>query len=104
MHQRLQQAGAVESVLKDGEKPCSIFSGGACITVPAEQVDTVIDTTAAGDSFSAVYLVAREFGCNPEASAHMAHKTAAYVVQHKGAIAPIEKMSVTGSDILDCRR
>lgn len=102
VHTLLQETGAAESVLKDGEKPCSIYDGTTSITIAAERVDKVIDTTAAGDSFSAVYLVARTFGCKPEDAAKMAHRTAAYVVQHKGAVAPIEEMSVTGKDILDC--
>lgn len=104
VHKRLQEAGAAESVLKDGEKPCSIFADDTCISVAAEQVDNVVDTTAAGDSFSAVYLVARKFGCSSEDAAKMAHLTAAHVVQHKGAIAPIEGMSVTGKNILECNR
>lgn len=72
------------------------------ITVAADKVAKVVDTTAAGDSFSAVYLVARKFGCTPKKSAAMAHKTAAYVVCHKGAIAPLEKMTVSGADIGSC--
>jgi len=103
-HRLLREAGAGESVLKDGEKPCSIYWNGSTISVPALTVDRVVDTTAAGDSFSAVYLVARKFGCSPENAATMAHQTAGYVVQHKGAIAPIEEMSVSGLDILGCAR
>jgi hypothetical protein len=46
--------------------------------------------------------VARKFGCAPEKAAIMAHKTAAYVVCHKGAVAPLEKMVITGKDIAEC--
>lgn len=102
VHRKLMEAGAGESVLKDGEKPCSIVADGVSVAVPAQQIDNVIDTTAAGDSFSAVYLVARKFGCAAEDAAKMAHLTAGYVVQHKGAIAPLDGMSVTGKNILDC--
>ncbi len=104
VHRKLQEYGAKESVLKDGAKPCTIFANDRLLEVPAEKVDTVVDTTAAGDSFSAVYLVARKFGCSPEAAAKMAHRTAAYVVRHKGAVAPLDKMVITGKDILDCSR
>ncbi len=102
VHTALRELGCRESVLKDGDRPCSIYTGGECIEVPAEKVDKVIDTTAAGDSFSGVYLVARKFGCSPENAARMAHRTAAYVVCHKGAVAPLEKMVITGKDIAKC--
>ena len=102
VHQKLKDYGCSESVLKDGEKPCTIFSDQTLIEVAAEKVEKVIDTTAAGDSFSAVYLVARKFGCPAEKAAQMAHKTAAYVVCHKGAVAPLEKMVITGKDIGKC--
>ncbi len=102
VHHTLKDLGCRESVLKDGDRPCTIFAEGELIEVPAETVSKVIDTTAAGDSFSAVYLVSRKFGCAPEKAAQMAHKTAAYVVCHKGAVAPLEKMVITGKDIAKC--
>lgn len=102
VHEVLAGLGTKESVLKDGENPCTIYTEGTMITVAADKVAKVVDTTAAGDSFSAVYLVARKFGCSPLQAAAMAHKTAAYVVCHKGAVAPLEKMTVSGSDIASC--
>jgi 2-dehydro-3-deoxygluconokinase len=100
VHQKLQSFGAKESILKDGENPCTIFSENGIFEVPAQEVAKVVDTTAAGDSFSAVYLVARRFGCAPVDAAKMAHQTAAYVVCHRGAVAPMDQMPVTGLDIL----
>lgn len=102
-HRKLKELGAAESVIKDGDKPCSIFSENKVVTIPAESVSQVVDTTAAGDSFSGVYLVARRYGCPPETAARMAHKTAAYVVRNRGAIAPLEEMPITGQDIMDCK-
>ncbi len=102
-HEVLHGSGARETVLKDGEKPCTIHAAdGVFTTVSACAVARVIDTTAAGDSFSGAYLVARCFGCSPDDSAAIAHKAAAYVVSHKGAVAPVELMPVTGKDILNC--
>ena len=101
-HEALAELGATESVLKDGENPCTIYTDGTMISVPADKVEKVVDTTAAGDSFSAVYLVARKFGCSPRQAAAMAHRTAAYVVCHKGAVAPLENMTVRGRDIASC--
>ncbi len=102
IHEKLQSLGARESVLKDGEKPCTILSENRIFEVEAQKVVKIIDTTAAGDSFSGVYLVARRFGCSPLDAAKMAHKAAAYVICHKGAIAPIGGMPVAGLDISGC--
>ena len=102
VHEQVRNLGAQESVLKNGGRPCSIAYQNKVIEVAAETVHEVIDTTAAGDSFSAVYLVARHFGCAPERAATLAHKTASYVISHKGSIAPIDKMVVTGKDIVKC--
>lgn len=102
VHAKLHDLGVRESVLKDGSRPCTIFSDNKIYEVKAETVPNVVDTTAAGDSFSAVYLVARLFGCSPEDAAKMAHKTAAYVVCHKGAVAPLDNMPITGKDVGAC--
>ena len=102
IHQKLQVAGSKESVIKDGGGMCSIFADGRLQEIPAQPVKEVVDTTAAGDSFSAVYLVARRFNCSSKDAAMMAHRTAAYVICHKGAIAPIEAMPITGLDIKSC--
>ena len=104
VHQKLQSFGAKESILKDGENPCTIYSENEIFEVPAQKVVKVVDTTAAGDSFSAVYLVARRFGCAPVDAAKMAHQTAAYVVCHRGAVAPMDQMPVTSLDILSSDR
>jgi len=102
VHTKLHDLGAKESVLKDGNNPCTIFSDSQIFKIDAETVAKVIDTTAAGDSFSAVYLIARLFGCSPTNAAKMAHKTAAYIVCHKGAVAPLNNMPITGKDISTC--
>lgn len=99
MHDSLQTRGCPESVVKDGGDACSIMVAGGVLKVPAMAVDQVVDTTAAGDSFSAAYLLARNLGCAPEQAALLAHKTAAYVIGHKGAIAPEPGMPVTSSDV-----
>lgn len=102
IHRILQALGSQESVIKDGGGVCSIFADGCLVEVPAQPVEKVVDTTAAGDSFSAVYLIARRFNCSLREAAMMAHRTAAYVICHKGAIAPIDEMPITGLDIKSC--
>jgi 2-dehydro-3-deoxygluconokinase len=63
------------------------------IEVPSEHVAKVLDTTAAGDSFSAGYLAARLTGFHPVDAARAAHRLAAIVIQHPGAIIPRAAMS-----------
>ncbi|EPN70270.1 2-dehydro-3-deoxygluconokinase, partial [Pseudomonas syringae pv. actinidiae ICMP 19079] len=53
------------------------------------KVEHVVDTTAAGDSFSAAYLAARLMGERPQQAAEAGHRLAAVVIQHPGAL--IEK-------------
>jgi 2-dehydro-3-deoxygluconokinase len=55
----------------------------------------VVDTTAAGDSFSAAYIAARLAGAAPVEAARAGHKLAGVVVCHPGAIIPRAAMPVT---------
>ncbi|MGG5828667.1 PfkB family carbohydrate kinase, partial [Aeromonas salmonicida] len=52
--------------------------------VPAVSLEQtqVIDTTAAGDSFSAGYLAKRLANASVNDSAHYAHRLASTVIQH----------------------
>lgn len=78
--------GAREVVLKDGSGPAHAAYDGLCLAVPAEKAKQVTDTTAAGDSFAAAYLVARSLGLPPEESVRRAHQLALAVIGHRGAI------------------
>lgn len=78
----------LETVIKDGARPCTLIHDGKIETVPAIAVDRVVDTTAAGDSFSAAYLLGRSLGLAPSEAARRAHVVAGAVVQHRGAIIP----------------
>jgi 2-dehydro-3-deoxygluconokinase len=77
-----------EIVLKLEHPACRIGRGDAMLEIAAEPVSTVVDTTAAGDSFAAAYLCARLQGCAPAAAARAGHVLARVVVQHRGAIIP----------------
>lgn len=59
------------------------------IALPPERV---VDTTAAGDSFSAGYLAARLNGGSAQRAAQRGHLLAATVIQHRGAIIPAAMM------------
>ncbi|MDF2777538.1 MULTISPECIES: sugar kinase [Enterobacteriaceae] len=92
---RTQAAGVSEVVVKRGADSCLVaIAGEAVIDVPAVKLpkEKVIDTTAAGDSFSAGYLAVRLTGGDAEAAAQRGHLTASTVIQYRGAIIPREAM------------
>ncbi len=89
---RVRDAGVSEIVLKLEQPGCVVIENGEAVEVPALKVATVVDTTAAGDSFSAGYLAARLRGEGPADAARAAHTLAAAVIQHRGAIIPREAM------------
>ncbi len=90
---RLAGFGVGEFVVKDAAGPCLAGQGEARWVVPAEAVDRVVDTSAAGDAFNAAYLAARLQGTPPEAAARAGHRLAAIVIQHRGAVIPREAMA-----------
>ena len=88
---RLKSLGASEVVLKMGENGCLIGTESDVVAVPAETV-TVVDSTAAGDSFNAGFLAARFNGQDMSAACQAANRLAATVIQHRGAIIPVDAM------------
>ncbi|MBL5932371.1 sugar kinase [Lelliottia amnigena] len=92
---RTHDAGVSEVVIKRGADSCLVsVAGEAVIDVPAVKLakDKVVDTTAAGDSFSAGYLAVRLTGGTPEDAAKRGHLTASTVIQYRGAIIPRDAM------------
>ncbi|WES68687.1 sugar kinase [Superficieibacter sp. HKU1] len=92
---RTQAAGVKEIVIKRGAESCLVAVGDepvvevAAVKLPKEKV---IDTTAAGDSFSAGYLAVRLTGGDAAEAAKRGHLTASTVIQYRGAIIPREAM------------
>lgn len=84
--------GAGEICVKDGGNDCLLRLGADCETSPAKHGLEPLDTTAAGDSFNAAYLVSRLAGEKPLAAAGAGHRLAAAVIGHRGAIMPRKAM------------
>ena len=85
---RLATAAVPEIIVKLTEPACRVLAGGVDVLVRGTQSGAVVDTTAAGDSFSAAYLAARRSGAGPVAAAAAGHRLAGNVVRHRGAIIP----------------
>ncbi|QJI37296.1 MULTISPECIES: sugar kinase [unclassified Pseudomonas] len=77
-----------EVVLKRGADACLIRCEDERFEVPALVVEKVVDTTAAGDSFSAAYLASRLKGGSPQDAALAGHRLASRVIQVPGALIP----------------
>lgn len=80
--------GIAEVVIKRGAQSCLVCAGNQRYEVAAQPVHRVIDTTAAGDSFSAAYMAWRLRGGSPEDAAAAGHRLASLVIQHPGALIP----------------
>ncbi len=89
---RTRGAGVGEIIIKRGSKECLVIEGDNAQYVAATKVNQVVDTTAAGDSFSGGYLAHRFTGGSAVRSAATAHKMAGIVIQYPGAIIPAEAM------------
>lgn len=87
---RSHQWGVCEVVIKRGANPCIIATSDTEVEVPGVTLspEQIIDTTAAGDSFSAGYLSVRLSGGSPMTAAKRGHLLASTVIQHRGAIIP----------------
>ncbi len=83
-----EQIGTPEVVLKRGAEACLIQCEGEMFEVAALKVERVVDTTAAGDSFSAAYLASRLMGGSPVEAAEAGHRLASRVIQVPGALIP----------------
>lgn len=86
--ERLQAFGVAEIVVKNGPNSALLASGGKREFVPVPNVIEPVDPTAAGDSFNAAYLASRLTGDAPEPATSAAHRLAAQVIRHRGAIMP----------------
>lgn len=92
-----RHAAQAECVLKLARPAVQVVQDGEVVTIEAEPVEHVADTTAAGDSFAAAYLAARLDGQPPAAAVRAGHRLAGAVVGHSGAIIPRHAMPFEGT-------
>jgi 2-dehydro-3-deoxygluconokinase len=89
----LARIPGAEVVLKLAEPASIVRLEGVPYPIKAKPVEaSVVDTTAAGDSFAAAYLAARLVGADPIEAARAGHRLAGVVVCHPGAIIPRAEM------------
>ncbi|MCL9776950.1 2-dehydro-3-deoxygluconokinase [Vibrio methylphosphonaticus] len=90
--ERTVNAGVKELVIKRGGDDCLVIEGEGANYVAPNKVTSIVDTTAAGDSFSAGFLAKRLCGGNAREAAFSGHCVAGTVIQYRGAIIPNEVM------------
>jgi 2-dehydro-3-deoxygluconokinase len=88
---RWRDWGASQVIVKMGAEGCLVSDAQGTQRVAAVAVARVVDTTAAGDAFNAGFLAARRTGQQSAQAAGAAHRVAALVIQHRGAILPRER-------------
>ena len=91
--QLMERIPCSEAVLKRLQPGSIVRFEGVSREVSAEPVTRpVVDTTAAGDSFSAAYIAARLGGAEPAEAARAGHRLGGVVVCYPGAIIPRSAM------------
>ena len=93
-------AGKVETlVVTLSEKGALAVRGGERVTVAAEPIDKVVDTTGAGDLFAAGFLHGQTHGLDLAASLKLGAICAAEVIGHVGA-RPLADLKVLAGEVL----
>ena len=86
---RLRSYGLTRGALKRGAKGPLPLNPTVSTTHPYPGAPTVVDTTAAGDSFNGAYLAALITGKTEEAALRAGHDMAIRVIGQPGAIIPL---------------
>jgi 2-dehydro-3-deoxygluconokinase len=91
--ERIAGFGVAEVIVKDGGKPTHLLVDGKLAKVVPEQVEDILDTTGAGDSFNAGYLAARMAKVNSVDAVKLAHTVAGRVIRGRGALLDMKGFS-----------
>ncbi|MEO0918869.1 MAG: PfkB family carbohydrate kinase, partial [Pseudomonadota bacterium] len=86
---RYSDAGVTTVIVKDGPGPVLVQRGDERLRVATEPAEVVVDTTAAGDSFNAGYLVGRIGGSGEEEAVRQGCRLARKVIGARGALVEV---------------
>ena len=92
---RYRGLGVEGLVVKDGSEGATLVFGSERSHVPSAKVETIVDTTSAGDSFNGAFLARLAVGTSPQDAARFAADVAAAVIQHHGALVAKDKLPAT---------
>jgi sugar/nucleoside kinase (ribokinase family) len=84
-------------VVTRGEKGAFALSAGETVSVPAEPIEKLVDTTGAGDLFAAGFLAGEARGLGIERSLRLGAICAAEVIQHYGARPEADLAALAGA-------
>lgn len=87
---RLHALGVKTVVVKLGAEGCLISENPANepVKITTTPVETVVDSTSAGDSFNGAFLSCYLSGGSVSEACHQGNALARLVIQHRGAIIP----------------
>ena len=85
---RYRDCGAGIVAVKNGGGDLTLWDEKGARTLPAVRFESVVDTTAAGDSFGAAFLAGMAAGESVDDAARGAMELAAQVIQYRGALVP----------------
>jgi sugar/nucleoside kinase (ribokinase family) len=86
-------------VVTRSEKGAIALVGEERVSVPAEPIERVVDTTGAGDLFAAGFLHGQAKGLGTEASLRLGAICAAEIIQHYGARAECDLKALAAAKL-----
>ena len=88
-------AGAGALVLTQGSAGASYITRDETVFAPSKKAARIVDTTGAGDAFTAAFLAARLGGKAPKTCLTFAHRCAAYAIGFSGARTSPHRRDIT---------
>ena len=89
---RYQASGVNEVVVKNGDKPVTLFAGGAIASFETAPVDSIRDTSGAGDAFNAGYLAGYLLGLDRPECVARGQNLSGQVIGQFGARIPKDQI------------